>query len=179
MFRHPKPVIKSSEYKLLIRRFEIFSICRNLQNSEWFSISFCDKRQSYLVLPMMKELPAVFIVPVEQRCCTGKAMRAAWWGSEVRNLNEINKYLSSTYSVLGIETATQVAVVGPRSSKKSTHPWGGPGSSEHQLQQSFMQWIFMDVFFVPGSVLALQGCYQTAERCTTRGRGLWPMSVPF
>ena len=24
MFRHPKPVIKSSKYKLLIRRFEFF-----------------------------------------------------------------------------------------------------------------------------------------------------------
>lgn len=58
--------------------------------------------------------------------------------SEVRNANEIKKYLLSTWSVLGIRTVSEVAMVGPGGTNRNMHD-GVKEAVGSRLQQPLTQ----------------------------------------
>ena len=59
MFRHPKPVIKSSKYKLLIRRFEFFPTAAISRIQSDFVLPFVIRDSHILFYLRWRELPAV------------------------------------------------------------------------------------------------------------------------
>lgn len=61
-------------------------------------------------------------------------------GSEVRNPTVINKFQSSTYSVFGIETAAQVAMIAPRSTHEGLQKAVGINSNSHSCSEYL--WMF-------------------------------------
>lgn len=93
-------------------------------------------------------------------------------GSEVRNPKEINKYLLSTYSGLGIETATEVVLVSSGSANRSTQNGVQEAVGSHSCNEYLLMLSFKQRPCPPGAL-------SDSEKCNTRDGSLEHMNESF